>query len=113
MYICTLFTDSHLSHALTLWESVFHYGKQWSFLALRISGGQLPETVPREFRECCVDLAILSTAQMGPRFWYEPFEFCITRNVWCMSICGITRMRMNGGLSMRTAGFLGILQNLA
>lgn len=74
--ICTIFTDSHLPQALALWESLRSYSSDWGFVALRVGCGELSLGVPREFRECCVDVSDLPAVHPGPRFWYDAFEYC-------------------------------------
>jgi len=74
-YICTIFTDSHIAQALTLWESVCNQSAEWKFLALRIGRGEFGEKVPVDFCKCCIGLDSLD-CDLRPRFWYDVFEFC-------------------------------------
>jgi hypothetical protein len=69
-YIATVFTDSHLPQALTLWESMQAQGDGWKFVALRIGLGGLPESVPAEFAKACIDYESLPSRHQGVRFWY-------------------------------------------
>jgi hypothetical protein len=76
--ICTIFTDSHIAQAITLWESLRPYLDSWDFIAVRIPGAgyELPASVPRKFLDCCIRDSDLPTCKVGPRFWYDAFEYC-------------------------------------
>jgi len=80
-YLCTVFTDSYLPQALTLWESLRAQigasgsGSDWRFLALRIGAADPPTRVPEEFRDACLDATAHDLDHPGARFWYDPFEY--------------------------------------
>lgn len=74
--ICTIFTDSHLPQALTLWDSIRQQSSAWRFVALRIGDGPLGKDVPVEFVDSCIGIHDLVDLERGQLFWYEPFELC-------------------------------------